>query len=352
MADPKSRREEMGSQIRPTTKQMVEVLRESGELSATAGTTRSRAVAFASIAPADDESQVFAGSGIPPSSHQSGAVPSGTLSQSELVRELLVERAVDVAFQPIYDMRRRRIFAYEALARPPKTHFGGNPATMFQAAAEAKLAGQLGRLVRAKASHYAPNTALFFNVHPSEFDAPYIVRPDDPVFAHTDAVFLEVTEQVPLSAYVMCRPLLKELANRGVNLVVDDLGAGYSNLKYIADLEPKVVKIDRELIIGLTVGTRLFKLVTKIVDMCQALGAEVVVEGIETREEYLAVLETGAHYAQGYFLARPLIGALPVLSMELREAASQATYHQPSTAHAGQAALTGRESSTRLPPHK
>ena len=99
--------------------------------------------------------------------------------------------------------------------------------------------------------------------------------------------------------------MLREIRGRGVHIAVDDLGAGYSNLKYIADLEPDIVKLDRELIAGLTTESALFNLVCSIVDLCRAQGARVVAEGIETPSEMLAVIESGAHYAQGFFLAQP-----------------------------------------------
>ena len=92
---------------------------------------------------------------------------------------------------------------------------------------------------------------------------------------------------------------------KGVMLAIDDLGAGYSNLKYIADLTPEVVKLDRNLICDMTRSERHNKLVHAIIELCNAMGASVVAEGIETMEELLAVQDAGAHYGQGYFLARP-----------------------------------------------
>jgi EAL domain-containing protein (putative c-di-GMP-specific phosphodiesterase class I) len=100
-------------------------------------------------------------------------------------------------------------------------------------------------------------------------------------------------------------------------VAVDDLGAGHSNLKYIADLAPEVVKLDRNLIAQLRRESRLQTLVTAIVELCNRLDARVVAEGIETREEMLAVLETGAHYGQGFFLGRPARDPLPVVWSEL-----------------------------------
>jgi EAL domain-containing protein (putative c-di-GMP-specific phosphodiesterase class I) len=106
--------------------------------------------------------------------------------------------------------------------------------------------------------------------------------------------------------------MLAEVRGRGVHLVVDDLGAGYSNLKYIADLHPRVVKLDRDLIAGLTKDTRLFKLVSAIVRLCSELDSKVVAEGIETQTELEAVIAAGARYGQGYFLARPAFPPPPV----------------------------------------
>jgi len=146
---------------------------------------------------------------------------------------------------------------------------------------------------------------LFLNVHPSELNERFIVQPDDPIFNHSEDVYLEITESVPLSHFELCKHILHEVRGRGVYLVVDDLGAGYSNLKYIADLHPRIVKLDRELVAGLTKGTRLHKLVSAIVVLCRELGARVVAEGIETQEELFAVRDAGAHYGQGYLLARP-----------------------------------------------
>ncbi len=100
--------------------------------------------------------------------------------------------------------------------------------------------------------------------------------------------------------------MLREVCSRAsAFLVVDDLGAGYSNLKIIADLEPKVVKLDRQLVQDLDKKPRQQKLVAFTVSLCNELGAAVVAEGIETRDELKAVVDSGAQYGQGYLLARP-----------------------------------------------
>ncbi len=219
-------------------------------------------------------------------------------------RDALRAGKIFVAFQPVVDLSTGAIFSYEALARCSIDKFR-SPPVLLAAAAEIGFLGQLGRALREMAIERCPNFPLFLNIHPDEFDEGWLVRPDDPIGFHDSDVYLEITESVPLSHYRYCHSVLHEIRGKGIKIAVDDLGAGYSNLKYIVDLAPEIVKLDRELIAGLTANSRMHKLVTSIVSLCRAQNARVVAEGIETEEELEAVMETGTHFGQGYYLARP-----------------------------------------------
>jgi len=220
------------------------------------------------------------------------------------IRRVLDYRELKVVYQPLVDLKRRTIFAYEALVRSLSSDFD-SPMSLFAAAVQHSCTGELGRIIRELAVAGCPSHPLFLNIHPAELNDKWVVQPDDPIFRHGEDVYLEITEGVPLSHFRLCQSILKEVRGRGVYLVVDDLGAGYSNLKYIADLHPRVVKLDRDLIAGLVKDSRMFRLVSAIVVLCRELDALVVAEGIETAEELEAVQQAGAHFGQGYFLARP-----------------------------------------------
>jgi EAL domain-containing protein (putative c-di-GMP-specific phosphodiesterase class I) len=211
---------------------------------------------------------------------------------------------LNVVFQPVLDLRSRRVFAYESLVRSSSPHFKGPP-NLFSEAIGGKVCGALGRIIREMAAACCPGWPLFVNIHPNEFDEGWLVMPDDPIFVHESGVYLEITESVPLSHFRLVQSVLKEIRGRGVFLAVDDLGAGYSNLKYIADLAPEIVKLDRELVAGLHSEKRLQKLVRAIVRLCEDLDAKVVAEGIEDSAELRAVEDAGVHYGQGYLIARP-----------------------------------------------
>lgn len=218
---------------------------------------------------------------------------------------LVEPEELSVVFQPIVAMRDGHPFAYEALVRCAR-HELKNPNVLFERAVSAGCAGRLGRMIREIAVPLANGLPLFLNVHPHELEEPWIVRPDDPIYSHDDQIYLEVTESVPLTHFELCNHVLRELRVRGgVHLVVDDLGAGYSNLKRILDLEPRVVKLDRGLIVGIDRSKRHQQLVTSVVRLCGDLNATVVAEGIETRGEFSALRDTGVEYGQGFLFARP-----------------------------------------------
>ena len=214
-------------------------------------------------------------------------------------------------FQPIVRLDTGELFAYETLVRCGVPGF--EPTVLFERAQAEHSTGRLGRMIREIAVPLCGGTPIFFNLHPNELEDRWLVRPDDPIFSHDHDIYLEITESVPMSHFDLCMSVLREVCSRtGAHLVIDDLGAGYSNLKLIADLEPKVVKLDRALVQDLDRKPRQQKLVSFVVQLCNELGADVVAEGIETYDEFCAVCDSGAQYGQGYLFARPSFPMPPI----------------------------------------
>jgi len=211
---------------------------------------------------------------------------------------------LSTVFQPIVHLNDGELFAFETLVRCGVPGF--SPTVLFERAAAEGSTGRLGRMIREIAIPLCSGIPIFVNLHPSELEQHWLVRPDDPIFWHDYDIYLEVTESAPLTHFDLCRSVLSEVCARtGAHLVIDDLGAGYSNLKLIADLEPKIVKLDRALVQDLHRKPRQQKLVAIVVHLCHELGATVVAEGIETLDEFHAVCDSGAEHGQGYLFARP-----------------------------------------------
>lgn len=231
------------------------------------------------------------------------ATPSAA-EESDLMEEVLAERHYRVVYQPIVELDTGKIFGNEALARSLSPRLK-SPLDLIGAAIRVGRMGELGRGLRSLALAGCPDTVLSLNIVPQEFDEGYLVQPDDPIFRHRHAVYLEITESTPLDYFDQCHFILDELRKRGALLAIDDFGAGYSNFKYISDLQPEVIKLDRKLIAAIKPFSRQYRLLRAVVHLAHQMGSKVVAEGIETAEELNLARDGGVDFGQGYFLAYP-----------------------------------------------
>ena len=217
----------------------------------------------------------------------------------------LTEQELFVVFQPIVDLHNGTIFAQEALVRCRHPAYA-DPGALFAQAGAQGASGYLGALIRKLACDGCPDAALFINVHPAELSARWLVRPDDPSVFHEHAVYLEITEAAAFEHFDLCMSVLREIRGRsGVQLVVDDLGAGHSTIARVLQLEPAVVKLDGELVIGIDEAPDKQDVVARTVELCRTLGARVVAEHIERQEELETVRALGVDFGQGYLFAEP-----------------------------------------------
>ena len=113
-------------------------------------------------------------------------------------------------FQPIVDLHTGKVFANEALVRCKHPAFA-SPLGLFQHAVIEGTCGQLGRFIREGLFERCPPAAIFVNLHPHELQAPWLVRPDDPICFHEHPVYLEVTESATLDYFDLCKSVLKEV---------------------------------------------------------------------------------------------------------------------------------------------
>jgi EAL domain-containing protein (putative c-di-GMP-specific phosphodiesterase class I) len=210
-------------------------------------------------------------------------------SLRETSTRALTRADIDVVFQPIVALGTGAVYGIEVLVRCRKPALR-NPEVLFDRAVKDRSAGYVGRLIRDVAFERCDAQTVFVNLHPAELSSRWLVRPDDPLNYHRGAVFLEITESAAFQYFDLCKGALAEVCSRaGALLVIDDFGAGYSNLKRIIDLEPAIVKLDRGLIAGIDMNRRQQRLVKYVVQLCKGLGARVVAEGIETIEELKAL---------------------------------------------------------------
>lgn len=117
---------------------------------------------------------------------------------------------------------------------------------------------------------------------------------------------LEVTETGALASQQVAAGILRELANLGVRISIDDFGSGYTSFRYLREFVVHELKIDRMFINELVNGDRDESIVRSMLELGRGFGVGVVAEGIENEEilDKLKLLE--CNYGQGYYFSRPM----------------------------------------------
>jgi EAL domain-containing protein (putative c-di-GMP-specific phosphodiesterase class I) len=221
------------------------------------------------------------------------------------------ERALEtmwIAFQPIVDAKRRRIFGYEALMRSTEASLP-HPGAILSAAERLDRLPDLGRRVRslaAAAFESAPgDAALFVNLHTRDLLDPELYEASAPLARFASRVVLEITERAAIDDVKDIQARVSVLRYNGFRIAIDDLGAGYAGLSSFVALEPEVVKLDMSLVRNVHQSVVRQRLVASMTSLCKEMGMQVVAEGVETAEEDACVREIGCDLLQGYLFAKP-----------------------------------------------
>ena len=117
---------------------------------------------------------------------------------------------------------------------------------------------------------------------------------------------LEVTEREVMRDPEASLALMHQLRDIGVRLAMDDFGTGTSSLGCLREYPFDVIKIDRSFINGLSAGPDTLAVIHATITLVENLGKCSVGEGVETAEQLAILQSLGCHYAQGYFLGRPM----------------------------------------------
>jgi EAL domain-containing protein (putative c-di-GMP-specific phosphodiesterase class I) len=249
------------------------------------------------------------------------AMRGDALGRTNLASELRAavrSGAIDVAFQPIVDLRTGRVTSMEALARWTD-HTGTRipPDLFVTVAEETGIIGDLGRLVlRAavrEAATWQEHGEVGVRVNASAHELRHEQYVDGVLAAVDEAgldpvlLGLEITESAFVDEDKTTQDNLTRLRDVGVCLLIDDFGTGYSSLSYLHRFPVvDVLKVDRSF---LGAGSRGEAVVQAVVGLGRAFGLQVCAEGVETPEQHARVADLGCDYAQGYLFSRPLPAA-------------------------------------------
>ena len=119
-------------------------------------------------------------------------------------------------------------------------------------------------------------------------------------------ICFEITETVAIADIASTKRFVDNIKSLGARIALDDFGAGYSSFAYLAQLGADFLKIDGNLVKGLTVGTPNFAIVKAIADLGRSLNMKVVAEWVEDAATLEALLKIGVNAGQGWCLGMPM----------------------------------------------
>lgn len=212
-----------------------------------------------------------------------------------------------VHYQPIYSLENNLICGYESLARfnsqpyrPPNIWFDEAEHVGMGEPLQIKAIRQALRDIKKMSSH----AQLSVNIAPEYILNGAIHRVLDGV--DPSRLILEVTEHSPIEGYEVFREQLAPLRERGVQLAIDDAGAGYASFQHILELEADLIKLDLSLIRDIHLQPKKYALAKALCTFATATSCVIVAEGVEVIEELRVLEKLGVDRIQGYLTGKPM----------------------------------------------
>ena len=244
-----------------------------------------------------------------------------TIARHVIKRELrsaLANGEFELYFQPQISVGGNRVVAVEALLRWHHPQRGVlEPAAFIEVAEESGHISAIGKWVIESACRHIASwreaglnlDKIAVNVSTRQLrDADFAEHIHQHVITQgfASAIEFEITETTMIDQIDLVTGKLKEIADAGCTIVLDDFGTGFSSLRYLKQLPVDVVKIDCSFILDIDKSAEALAFVESIIVMAHAMGKFVVAEGVENAEQARLLRELKCDLLQGYHFSRPL----------------------------------------------
>jgi len=225
----------------------------------------------------------------------------------------------EIVFQPKVHTQTKEIFGAEVLLRwndPVLGHV--SPSIFIPIAEKSGLMSDIGKKVIDKTlmamqelsleAFELPNIAI--NVSAIQFrDTQFETCFLDKLALYKiprDKITVEITESVLMDNSVSLKATLQNFHEQGIRISIDDFGTGYSSLSYLKKYPLSELKIDRSFIDDIEGSSDDYHITHAIIDVADALGLQVIAEGVENEEQSDILFKLGCTKAQGYYFWHPL----------------------------------------------
>src|SRR5919206_2327509 len=222
-------------------------------------------------------------------------------------RVLLEPGAIRAVFQPIVRLSDAGVIGYEGLARfpTPPGLVSLPPDVTLAAAGRSGMRHDLEVACwSAIASAGVPphGRLLWVNLSPEALGHPGLLEVAGRL---PERLVIELTEQDTVLNNALLRERLRPWIARGALVAVDDAGAGFTSLEYVADIRPDFLKLCRGMVAGVDADASREAVLRATAAFAREVGARVVAEGVERPEELEVCRDVEIEYGQGWLFGRP-----------------------------------------------
>jgi diguanylate cyclase (GGDEF)-like protein len=244
------------------------------------------------------------------------------LRRSELAMQLRKSvntgfQEFEVYYQPIFNMDHETIYGAEALMRFHTEEMGMvSPAEFIPILEQTGLIIPAGRWILHQAlqackefQNYIPDFHMNINLSNIQIMKSNIcgeiINAVKLFDVAPETVTFELTESGMLESDYRFSKMWMKMKEEGFLLALDDFGSGYSNLRYINELRPDTIKIDRVFTVRAMENTFEYDLLSLLTKLSHDLKLNVCIEGIETEKEKATIGQLLPDYIQGFYFGRP-----------------------------------------------
>lgn len=234
------------------------------------------------------------------------------LLDSQWIDKVILEESVTFHIQPIVTAD-EAIYAHEMLARFTDDK-GDNigPYDVFQAAKKRNRTYALDRVCRMSAVRNAAliDTKAFINFIPTSIYSPEhclrsTVELAEELGIESSRFVFEVVETEKIDDLGHLKNILTYYRKKGFQYALDDVGEGFSTIEVLKELAPYYMKLDMKYVRGISIDEDKQKVALKFLEAALSVDAVPLAEGVEDKEDFEWLKESGYQLFQGYYFGKP-----------------------------------------------
>jgi len=211
-------------------------------------------------------------------------------------------------FQPIYNIKSKKIEKFEALVRIEDGDKVISPFKFLDVAKQINFLTKITKEVFSQSLHTFKNKNFEFSLNITTQDLKnekhmnWLCYEIEKAGFKTSSIVLEILEDEDMYEYI---DTISTLKAKGFKLAIDDFGTGYSNFQKLQQLNVDYIKIDGSLVKNIANNPKDLTIIRSICNYAQAIGVKTIAEFVADENIYELIKTSGVDYAQGYFIGQP-----------------------------------------------